>query len=221
MVRPRANRWETGFLRELVSLEQFSFYPQDETAALVFKAQQGEQTAICALLNQYQPLLHATGLRYRSSTGYEDAYQEACAAFLEAIRAWQPAYGVPFPAFVKASVRGTVRTVMRRTWRYEERRSLPQVHAGGVEPVNEVWDEQAAGIDEAANSDTRLFWAQVLVDAHLSQREALYFEEMARGRTPQQLARLMGVSTETVKTWRKRGLAKIRRVLTDKADFNS
>ncbi len=181
--------------------------------AVFCAARHGDKEGMTKLFGAYEPLLRATGRRYQSGVGFEEAYQEACVAFLEAVWLWQSDFGVPFPAFAKAKVRGDVRTAMRRIWRYEQRRMLPTVANDGEQPVHELWDGAANGLDFTSDEDTKLCIRQIIGKAGLSDREKQYVNGFLQGKTPRELAAQAGVSTETVKTWRKRAFQKLRTVL--------
>lgn len=183
---------------------------------------------------QFEPLVRATAAKYRA-VSYEDALQAGRVALLEAIESYRPEMGVPFAGYAAAKVRGDVRTAMRREWTYAKRNVRGGSGGGGgggsrgragVDGPSdrEAWDvvgsgaaglgvgAVAAGIDAAAAEYSLVEWRMVMADANLSPRERLSLDAIVDGMSCSEVAARYGVSVETVKTWRKRGLGKIRKV---------
>ena len=133
---------------------------------------------------------------------------------------WQSDFGVPFPAFARAKVRGDVRTAMRRIWRYEERRMLANKDRDGEESVNDIWDNDFESQVYADEIDLALNLAECTRRADLSKRETLYLEWLTQGRTPREMAAMAQVSTQTVITWHKCTFRKMRSVLRLLREFD-
>ncbi|WP_029422338.1 RNA polymerase sigma factor [Alicyclobacillus macrosporangiidus] len=197
--------------------------------AEVLAAQQGDALAMAELVSEFSNVVLAAARRYRG-VWYEDAVQEGYIALMTAVYAYDPGRSVPFPAFLQAKVRGNVRSAMRREWR----RQVRWVYDGGG-PEDEGWDAvwdraQArgdggasalgstalaggrAGVPEAA---LEAEWRILFVQAGLSPRERIGVEALVEGWTLPELAARFGVDRETCKTWRKRGLRKLRAALRE------
>ncbi|GGJ13708.1 hypothetical protein GCM10010885_23800 [Alicyclobacillus cellulosilyticus] len=203
----------------------------DPFAAMVLAARAGDRAAAEQLFAALQPLVMGAARRYRD-VALEDARQEAWLALWLAVREFEPANGVPFLAYATAKVRGDVRTAMRRLWRYDDR----VVHVSGrgedaeAEQAEEALSRLAAGraqadgrmaagaggcgpesLDPMAAAD----WRLTVRAAGLSDRERLWLAAAAAGYGPMELAAACGVSAETVRTWRKRTLYKLRAALAE------
>lgn len=171
------------------------------------------------LLAQYEGLLRSVAARYKSTCGYQEAYQEACSALLTAFQLYNPARG-PFPAYAAAKVRGDVRTAMRRVWRYTARQTFISGSTDEDKSPSERLDELWASQPDCADQMWELRWIhrqelqRIVQKAHLSEREQLWLQAYLCEVTLEALATRMGVSLETVKTWRKRALAKLRQTAT-------
>ena len=176
------------------------------------------QDAIDVLVHHFRPLVLRTARQY-AHVGFEEAVQEGYVALLEAIDMYDETLCVPFAGYVAIKVRGDVRTAMRRVWRYQERVTYPSHRrdsdASDAVAETEAWDKQLA--DQAAldawddydSADIRMAIAAV----KLSDRERQAIHSLLLGETSAELAATTGVGVETAKTWRKRGLHKLRAAL--------
>ncbi|MCL6601074.1 MAG: sigma-70 family RNA polymerase sigma factor [Alicyclobacillus macrosporangiidus] len=197
--------------------------------AEVLAAQQGDALAMAELVAEFSNVVLAAARRYRG-VWYEDAVQEGYIALIAAVYAYDPGRSVPFPAFLQAKVWGDVRTAMRREWVRQAR----WVYDGGVpddDGWDAVWDRAHARGDDGAGPlrftalaggragmpDTVLDaeWRILFVQAGLSPRERIGVEALVEGWTLPELAARFGVDRETCKTWRKRGLRKLRAALRE------
>ncbi|WAH41822.1 sigma-70 family RNA polymerase sigma factor [Alicyclobacillus fastidiosus] len=192
--------------------------PQIDTLErIVMQAQMCDCAACLRLIHQFQGLLCAVARKYQSTCGYEEVYQEACAAFLTAIQSYRPDRG-PFVAYAASKVRGDVRTAMRRLWRVADRWS--HIHAFEGEDDERAFDRVLAGSNADAVGTTVFpdaTWTtssalnEMITRARLSQREGDWLHSFLAGWPPEAMAEAYDVSAETVKTWRKRALSKLRR----------
>lgn len=197
----------------------------DDTA-IVFTAQQGQQWAMVQLIDKYQGLLKNTARRYASVVTFEEVYQEACVAFLRCIQSYNSTLGVPFSAFAFFHVRGDVRTAMRRLWRYNSHLEVVATRESDDSP-NESWDTgslfdsnqaRESMTDETAVADyviEQMMWCTLLERSGLSPKERVYVVETLSGKKLGEIAATHQVSVETVKTWRKRALRKLRKALAE------
>jgi RNA polymerase sigma factor (sigma-70 family) len=113
-------------------------------------------------------------------------------------------------------VRGDVRTAMRRWWTYERRVTRPDVRDD--ESPNEVWDAVMADGSVSPRKANPYRDCDTWIDicsADLSPRERLSVLAVLEGWSSSEVALAYGVSPETVKTWRKRALRKLRNALRE------
>jgi RNA polymerase sigma factor (sigma-70 family) len=174
--------------------------------SLVSRAQQQDAAAAAELLELFQPLLRRVASRYRHLS-YEDALQEAHVAFLEGIAAYQRDLQIPFPGYIQRKVQGDVRSAMRREIRHRDRQLLPKPKADETEPEADLWDAQAAVAPSAYSDVDVKLW---LDSVALSPRERLGVQSVLAGWSRSDVAEALNVSVESVKTWRKRALRKLR-----------
>lgn len=161
---------------------------------------------------RYQPLLYGTLKRYAIYAHQEDMLQEARLALWEAYSRFKPERG-DFSAYAAKYVRGRVLRLLRKVKRHEEcyifSQLSPQDEEADMEPE---WEDHRA---EAAYLDCE--WKELLTAAcqELSAREKLVLKEHFLLERPlKELAEREQVSLETVKTWRKRALKKLRHHLS-------
>jgi RNA polymerase sigma factor (sigma-70 family) len=174
--------------------------------ALVARAQQQDAEAVAELLDAFQPLLRRVAGRYRHLS-YEDALQEARLAFLEGIAAYEAKREIPFPGYIQRKVQGDVRSAMRREIRHRDRQLLPKPKADDAESETDLWDAQAASAPSAYSDVDLELWLDAV---GLSPRERLGVQSALAGWSRSDVAEALNVSIESVKTWRKRALQKLR-----------
>jgi RNA polymerase sigma factor (sigma-70 family) len=174
----------------------------------VLAAQQGDVQALEKLVTHFRPLVRATARIY-TNVSFEDAEQEGYTALLLCIHLYEPTMGVPFAGYAMAKVRGDVRTAMRRLWTYQGR-----VTAAPTSDVGELLLNTVLGSKQADVYGPSIL--QVCVaQCGLSPRELLSVQGLLAGLTCSELAERAGVQMETVKTWRKRALRKLRAALEE------
>lgn len=169
----------------------------------VLAVQRGESQWLPEIVSHYEPLVRS--LARRMGRSWEDACQEGRLAVVEAVYRFDATRGCYFGAFVKKRVWARLRTLQRREWRWG--REAPARTREDEEAEENWWEEQP---DPRADVlDERLFW-HVLSET-LSTRELLVIEQhLVAGHTLRELAAREGVSVETVKTWKRRALQKLR-----------
>jgi len=177
--------------------------------SLIGLAQAGCEEAKAQLFEMFQGLLHSTARKY-ARVSFEDALQEGCLAFLQAISLYDVSRGVPFAGYAAAKVRGDVRTAMRRLWHYEARIEFvhdsrdPNADRAGTGSRHDSSGRESS--DGFADVELQL----LLIQAKLSPRERLAITVTLRGYSSTEMGHTLGVSPETVKTWKKRALRKLR-----------
>lgn len=181
-----------------------------EDVVLVKRGYDGDKDAAEELCTRYGPLIRKASRRYSFSMR-RDLEQEGWIALLKAMQSYNPELGVPFAGYAKAVVYGDVRSAARRDTRQSDR----VIHPG-------AWsdDDGGDGLDSVADAHTleaflqvewEMTWPTLFASAGLSPREALCMKALMEGIRPADLAHKEGVSVETVKTWRKRGMQKLRK----------
>jgi len=181
---------------------------------LVIRARAGDDVCLHALFEMFRPLLRRAATRYARAAGYDEAYQEACAAFLHAIATNDPA-AAPFPAYAASRVYGDTRTAMRRIWLAQDRTAFQRESEEGS---NEDWDEEpgrrdsccSQGLEPFHSVDQRLTLLRLAREAKLSPREGAWLALELAGLETGEMAERLGVSPATIRTWRMRALHKMR-----------
>jgi RNA polymerase sigma factor (sigma-70 family) len=169
----------------------------------VMAVQHGAQEKLTDVVRHYEPLVRS--LARRMNISWEDACQEGRLAVIEAVYRFDPAKGCYFGAYVKRRVWAALRTLQRREWRWQAE-SYPSM--AREEDEGEWWERLPAGMSECWDDAV---WMEQLATL-LSAREYLVIaRHVIEGQTLGELATAEGVSVETVKTWKRRALQKLRR----------
>lgn len=187
-----------------------------ELEQLVWRAKLGDAVATEQICLDFRPLVESVARIYHG-VSLEDARQEGYASLLQAISFYDPSRGVPFAAFVSRKVHGDVRSAMRREWKHTERTAYARLDREGEEHAESPTAEDKLALRSWLEHPDAEFegveWRDLITRASLSEREAYSIQEGAKGRSSTAIAKDMGVSPETVKTWRKRAFRKIRKAL--------
>lgn len=159
------------------------------------------------ILSKYQPLLKSLSNRYQLRGEYEEIYAEAVIALYEAFLQYDPEKG-HFAPYAKRYVAGKLLNYLRKELRYRESHVFPS-QLGEME---ENWEERI--------EDTTVMYSLALssemIDAitQLSIREQkAIIHYFVFDRSLEELAKQEQVSHSTVSTWKRRGLAKLQRIL--------
>ncbi|GEO24723.1 hypothetical protein AAC03nite_05080 [Alicyclobacillus acidoterrestris] len=182
----------------------------------VMRAQLGEDLMCLELLRRFHGLIYSVARRYQGTCGLEEVYQEASLSFLLAIQLYNPRRG-PFVAYAASKVRGDVRTAMRRLWRIKDRRQDVHTFEGEADAdafERAVMEENGDPIHSHTTPQSAWITTETLrmmiEAAKLSSRERAWLHGFMEGWTPEAMAAAFNVSVETVRTWRKRALTKLR-----------
>lgn len=171
---------------------------------LVAAARAGRPEAVAGLWRRLVPLFRSVARRYRGVES-EDALGEAALVYLEALRTWDPARGVPFTAYAARRLHFRLWTLARRWSREQDRRlSLPVPDPEGEsgEPT-ELADARARNpFDEV---EIRLLLAQ------LTPRERAALGEVLRGGTLAAFARREGITRQAAAVYFRRALRKLQK----------
>ena len=197
-----------------------SAQPPSESAPpseeLALQAQRGDRSALAALCDRYAPLIKSAVRRYLGQRAqWDDLSQSACESFIRSVRDFDPLAGVFFGYYIRLRIMGAVRTVARRHDVLRSR-SLPldptdfDVPQGDAREGGTLWPALEDSAAHAALS--HIEWEELF--AALTPRERAAIEwTVLRGYRTRDLATAAHVGRETVKTWRQRGLRKLRAAL--------
>ena len=178
------------------------------TEQQVALAQNGDQEAIATLCQAFTPLILKIVARYQGHRQeYEDLQQIGYVHLLEAIHDYNASYGVYFAYYahhkIQGAIFGQVRKIERETSRLDDR----MCHQQDEHDDDDVFAHLCA---KNPAMEAHLLWQETL--ALLSPRERLYLTAViVQGYTMPEVATSCHVGLETVHTWRKRALAKLRR----------
>ncbi len=180
------------------------------TEQQVILAQNGDQEATATLCQAFTPLILKIAGRYQGHRqAYEDLQQIGYVHLLEAIRDYNASSGVYFAYYAHHKIQGAIFSQVRKIERESSRRDDRMCHQH---------DDQGGEDDVFAHlcaqnptMEAHLLWQETL--ALLSPRERLYLTAVfVQGYSMPEVAASCHVSLETVHTWRKRALTKLRRI---------
>ena len=186
---------------------------QDTWQTLLPLAKNGDASALAMLCSDFAPLVRASVRHYPGRyKDEEDLLQEGFISLLEAITTFDASRGVFFPHYAQERVRQGIYKAVRQT---ESR--LKHIEANMPDNWETyLWDPHH---DPSANHDVmaRIEWSDLFDE--LSPRERLFaVMGLLKGWTVRDLALHCGVGVETVKTWKKRTVKKLRKALCDNTD---
>jgi RNA polymerase sigma factor (sigma-70 family) len=174
----------------------------------------GSETAYRVMYEQFLPLIRKTLFRFRWYPDREELLQEARIALYQAILDYTPDHGVTFAGFAASRIHYQVWNTVKRNLRHWNR-SMQEIAVSEDAEGDTLPDpllQLACPYANHAYADVE--WAECF--AILSEREKLAAKKLLmEGLKQGELAAMCGVSVETVKTWRKRALQKLRRELED------
>ena len=180
-------------------------YTQEE---LITLAQNGDSEALAVLCQTYTPLVEASARRYLGwKTAWDDLMQIGYEQLIIGILTFDDSRGVYLSHFLKRKVQSGIWTAVRSGERVRGRQATG--YTLGDDEEHPLTIEGLA--DELAQGElTAVEWQELL--APLSPREKLAIEyTVLLDYKDRELAAVYGVSKDTVKTWRKRGLAKLKK----------
>ncbi|MBP3953175.1 sigma-70 family RNA polymerase sigma factor [Bacillus suaedae] len=145
---------------------------------------------------QFEPLIRGQIKKLNLYRSYDEYYQLGLIALWEACQRFDPEKGA-FEAFALHTVRGHMLMQLKREKRFSDRHFLGDDAMQAVESVVAIEPEDLQLFDDYLN--------------HLSERERAWFiEAIVQGKKPAMIASEYQVSVNTVSTWRKNALKKLR-----------
>lgn len=170
---------------------------------------QGDSHALATLYQNYEGLLKKASLQPHLLSISDEAFAEARLSFLEAIKNFDPARGVPFPGYAKAKVYGDLRTLFKRERRRWQREILPADTQSENGSEGSFWEGLADPLDENAALLRREAIRTALQKLPLRQQQLLrllFFEE----KTQKEAAVLLGISQQAAASMKTRALKNLR-----------
>ena len=159
------------------------------------------------LLLQYEGLCRkAAGQAHLAPLG-EDALAAARESFLRAVRLYDPARGVPFPGYAKATVYGDLRTLFKKARRQWQREVLPE----GAEEDN-VFDAVPDERDEMKIFEANETFQKMLAPLPEKPRKLLTML-YANGLTQKEAAAKLGMSQQAAAVIKARALKALRKTI--------
>ena len=167
----------------------------------VRQAQQGEQQALAILLESYQPLLISFANKRYVQNSFDDTLQEGRLAFIQAIKQYDPSYGVYFGHFIKQRIWQHLSSLLKKEKKWQD------------VSLFEGWqgEGQSILIDEV---DLEFAVWKEQLQVLLSEREKQLFElHWIQGFSITEIADQFQISVNTAKTWKKRAVKKLKPIL--------
>ena len=177
----------------------------ETTAITIQAAAQGDPKALTELFQNYEGMFQKAAHQPHLRCIAEEALGEARLSFLEAVRSYDPALGVPFPGYAKAKVYGDLRTLFKRERRRWQRELLPSTAAQDDGEAISFWDSLAAPgnlQEEILQHELLLQSLQKLPRRQQKLLHLLFFEE----RTQKEAAALLGISQQAAASMKARAL---------------
>ncbi|GGE51005.1 hypothetical protein GCM10011391_32220 [Pullulanibacillus camelliae] len=153
------------------------------------------------IATRFDPLIKKWLISYQQLRDYDEMYQIALIALWEAVQQFDPKKGA-FPAYAALMVRGKLLTEIKRKKRYASRHlffeTFPEF------PIVQEVDTLEVGAFQY------MTW--------LSDRERLWIKEaVLRDKETAIIAAEQGVTMDTVRSWKKAALAKLKKRLKTEA----
>ncbi len=178
--------------------------------ALLIAAQQGDKAALSFLCEEFTPLIYASVKHYPGRyKEREDLLQEGFISFIEAVLTFDRRRGVYFAHYAKERVRQGIYSSVRKT------ETTIRRHEGSLPEDWEAFITDAGGSNTSFDDALWMVeWQDIL--ACLSARERQYVNMvLCTGYTVREVAELSEVGVETVKTWKKRTVKKLRKEIQE------
>src|SRR5574344_58652 len=174
-------------------------------------AAQGNEAAMNSLFASYEGLMQKAARQSHLAPIAEDALAEARLSFLEAVKSYDAALGVPFAGYAKAKVYGDLRTLFKQSRRQWQREVLPDGSAD--DDGAGFWDSLADPNDAVASLDDVDAVAAALLALPERQQELirlLYVREL----TQKAAAAELGITQQAAAAMKARAIKKLKEVLT-------
>lgn len=179
------------------------------------KAQAGDKEAMGMLFEGYKGMLINASHQMHLKTIGDEAVITAQESFFDAIRNFDAASGIPFPAYAKAKVYGDMRTLFKQYQKQWNRESHP---IEGDEDDSPFWSaiEDPNNVIEEYNLKSTL-QAVFSKLSHQQRRlmQLLYFEDY----TQMEAAKIMGITKQSVFDLKRHAFDTLRTELGKDSDY--
>lgn len=149
----------------------------------------------------YTPLIKSQLKKLHLTKQFDDYFQIGLIALWHAYKNYDEKKG-PFPTYAYRTVRGYLLTELRKEKRFRERHLLQE------QQTSLLFDNETSRLDDEFSYE--LFTLEDYLEP-LSERERRWvIEAIVLGKKTKEIAATYGVSTNTVQTWRKNAMKKLR-----------
>ncbi len=171
-------------------------------------AKLGDKEALAQLCQDFAPLVEASAKRYVGwKNAWEDLMQIGYEQLVQGILSFDSNRGVFLSHYLKRLVQGSIWSAVRR--REKERTRVAKGVPGGDEEDRELSVELLAD-ETMAGLFLEVEWEELFTTLSPREKIAIRYTVLMDYRD-REVAAAYGVSKDTVKTWRKRGIAKLRK----------
>lgn len=161
----------------------------------VFVMNEAEQS-FETLVKNYEPLIKKLIMQLNVYANHDEFYQIGLIALWEASLKFDQTKGY-FPPFAQKYMKGRMLQLLDKQKKHQ---------------THHVYVENDQQLDLAASCDDYFHFAELdSLLAILSPREQIWLRAYLEGRKPKEIATVEDVSVETVKSWRKTALRKLKR----------
>lgn len=182
----------------------------NKESELLQKAKAGDKEAMAELLLRYEPLIKKASRQKHLREIEDEAVSEAYLSFVTAVRKFDEAQGVPFAAFIKAMVTGSIYTFFKKHCRNGERERQVEGEAGELSFWDAISDERDE-YSEFIESEAMKKALTVLDESEREVIESLYF----KCRTQKETATLLGVTQQAVAKRKTKAFLKLKNYLVN------
>ena len=183
---------------------------ENALAVLVKNAAAGDEAAMEELLARFEGMMKKAAHQRHLLAVAEDAFAEAQLSFLQAVRGYDAARGIPFEGWAKAKVYGDLRSFFRRERLHWQREVVPEGAAGADELS--FWDKLAAPERDDCLFAVRGLLEQAMCILSVKQRrllELIFFEDKSQ----KEAAGILGMTQQSAAVLKGRALNRLRQRL--------
>ena len=183
---------------------------ENALTVLVKNAAAGDEAAMEELLARFEGMMKKAAHQRHLLAVAEDAFAEAQLSFLQAVRGYDAARGIPFEGWAKAKVYGDLRSFFRRERLHWQREVVPE-RAAGADELS-FWDKLAAPERDDCLFAVRGLLEQAMCILSAKQRrllELIFFEDKSQ----KEAAGILGMTQQSAAVLKGRALNRLRQRL--------
>lgn len=180
---------------------------ENALTVLVENAAAGNEAAMEELFARFEGMLMKAAHQRHLLRVAEDALAEAQMSFLQAVKGYDAARGIPFEGWAKAKVYGDLRSFFRRERLHWQREVMPEAPAGSEE--ESFWDRLQAPAQDECLFAVRELLRQAMTILSEQQRkllELIFFEDKSQ----KEAAAVLGMTQQSAAVLKKRALSRLR-----------